>query len=238
MAAEEVDGVLVAFGGEGWCAFEGIGDAELLVFVGTHGVVGEEFDALHIIIFSEVLGQGGETLVGVGVARHKDVANPGGFVDVAQMVEEGLVVVACVSGVGGVERVVEGLDVEQDEVGVLECQSGFLAENHAAGVEGGVESGLVAEEQKLDEKVGLHEGFAARAGDASSADEVFVAECFGQQFFGRPLVLHGAIHCPRVGVVAEGAPHGAALEEGYETDAGAIDGPERLDAVDFAEHGA
>ena len=56
VVAEEVDGVLVAFGGEGWDAFEGIGDAELLVFVGAHRVVGKEFDALHIVIYSEVLG--------------------------------------------------------------------------------------------------------------------------------------------------------------------------------------
>ena len=175
-------------------------------------------------------------MVGGGVVGHEDVANPCGFVDVAQVVEEGLVVLSGVACVVGVQGVVEGLDVEQDEVGVFQCLPGFLAENHAAGVECGVESCLVAETEKLDEKVGLHEGFASRAGDASLADEVLVAEHLCQQFFGCPFVLHGAVHRPCVGVVAEGTPHGAALKEGDETDAGAIDSPERFDAVNSAEH--
>ena len=165
---EELDGMLMTLGGEWGDAFEGIGDAELLVFVGAHGVIGEEFYALHIVVLGKVAGQSGEALVVVGVVGHEHVANPGGFVDVAEMVEEGLVVLAGVAGVGGMEGVVECLDVEKDKIGVLQCLAGFLVEDDAAGVEGGVEVGLFAEAEKVGEKVCLHEGFAARERDSAA----------------------------------------------------------------------
>lgn len=153
--------MLVAFGTEGGDVVKRVGDAKLLVFVGAHGVIGKEFDALHIIIYREVLSQGGEALVDVGVVGHEYVANPGGFTYLVKVVEKGLVVLPCVACVVLVQGVIEGLDVQQDEVGVFQHLLGFLAENHAAGVECGVESCLMAETKKLNEKVGLHEGFAA-----------------------------------------------------------------------------
>ena len=136
--------MLVAFGTEGWDAFEGVGDAKFLVLVGAHGVVGEKFDAYHIIIYREVLGQSGEALVVVGVFGHENMANPRGFVDITQVVEEGLVVGACVACVVFVQGVIEGLDVQQYEVGVFQHFLGFLAENHTAGVERGVEPCFLA----------------------------------------------------------------------------------------------
>ena len=74
----------------------------------------------------------------------------------------------------------------------------------------------------------MHEGFTTRASDAALLEKRLVAFHFGKKFFGCHFILYRCIRIPRVGVVAEGAPHGAALEEGYETDAGAINRPKRL----------
>ena len=158
---EDVDGMLLALGVEGWYTVEGIRNAEFLVLVGAHGVIGEQFDAFHIIIYMEMLGERGEAVVAVGIARHEHMAYPRGFVNAVQIVEEGLVVGAGVTRIVLVQSVVEGLDVKQDEVGVLQHLAGFLVEDDAAGVEGGVNAGLLAETEEVEEKVCLHEGFAA-----------------------------------------------------------------------------
>lgn len=48
--SEEVESVLFSLVRKWGNAFEGVGDAEFLVLVGAHGVVGEKFDAFHIVI--------------------------------------------------------------------------------------------------------------------------------------------------------------------------------------------
>lgn len=159
MLTEDVDGMLLALGVEGRHTVERIGDAEFLVLVGAHGVIGEQFDAFHIIIYMEMLGERGEAVVAVGIAWHEHMAYPRGFVNAVQIVEEGLVVGAGVPCVFLVQSVVEGLDVEQDEVGVFQHLTGFLVEDDATGVEGGMDAGLLAETEEVEEKVCLHEGF-------------------------------------------------------------------------------
>lgn len=44
---------------------------------------------------------------------------------------------------------------------MLQHLTGFLVKDDATGVEGGVNAGLLAETEEVEEKVCLHEGFAA-----------------------------------------------------------------------------
>jgi hypothetical protein len=124
-------------------------------------VVGEEFYAFYIIIYREMLGEGCEVGVVIRIVRHEHMPNPGGFLDLVEIVEEGLVVGARVSRVGLVEGVIEGLDVEQDKVGVFEHLAHFVVEEDSAGVERRMDVGFLAESQKLDEEVGLQKWFAS-----------------------------------------------------------------------------
>lgn len=234
---EDVDGMLLAFGREVGDAFERIGDAQLLVLVGAHGVVGEEFDAFHIGIGCEVLGKGMEAGVVICVIGHEDMANPGGLSCLVQVVEESLVVLTGMSRVSGVERVIKGLDVEEHKVGVFQHLADFLVEDDTAGVEGGVETSLLAEAEESDEKVCLHEGFATRTGDTALLDEGLVTLDLFEELLGREFILHGCMKAPRVGVVTEGAPHGTALQESDKADAGTIDCTKRFDAMNVTVHG-
>jgi len=89
-------------------------------------------------------------------------------------------------------------------------------------------------EEGLD-KLGLHQRFAAGAGDPTRFDEVFVLANFAQQFFGGEFVFGFCTDVPRVGIVAELATHGTALQEGDEADAGAVDGAHRFERVDASD---
>ena len=229
---ENADGVLFLLGGKWRCAGKGVGYLQLGVFVGAHGVVGENLYSLDDVgVAGDVLGEGCKLLVAVGEPWHDDMANPCGFLNLLQMVEQLLVGCSCVCRDFFVEAVVEGLDVKQYEVGVLECLLDFVVDNGSAGVDGCVESFLLAELEELDEEGGLHERFAASAGDSSLADEVFIAFNFVQEFFGCHLVGHVSLWVPCVGIVTEGASHRTALEKGYEPNSWAIYCSEGLYAV-------
>lgn len=228
---EDLYGVLLALGAEGRNAVEGIGDAEFLVFEGAHGVVGQQLYSLHHGVLGDVLCQGGEVCVVVGAVGYNNVANPCGFLDLLQVVEQLLVGCSRVAGELLVEGVVDGFDVEQDEVGVLQRLLDCVVEDGSAGVDGCVESFLLAALEKFDEEGGLQERFAAGAGDSSLADEIFVALDFGEELFGGHLVLYGSLGIPCVGVVAVGAPHGTALEKGYKPYSRAVNCAKGLDAV-------
>ena len=229
---ENADGVLFPLGGKWRCAVKGVGYLQLGVFVDAHGVVGENLYSLDDVgVAGDVLGEGCKLLVAVGEPWHDDMANPCGFLNLLQMVEQLLVGCSCVCRDFFVEAVVEGLDVKQYEVGVLECLLDFVVENGSAGVDGCVESFLLAALEKFDEEGGLQERFAAGAGDSSLADEIFVALDFGEGLFGGHLVLYGSLGIPCVGVVAVGAPHGTALEKGYKPYSRAVNCAKGLDAV-------
>jgi len=102
------------------------------------------------------------------------------------------------------------------------------------------EASSPAERRALTDVLGVAEAsaqqrFAAGAGDTARFDEVFVLANFAQQFFGGEFVFGFCADVPRVGVVAELATHGAALQEGDEANAGAVDGAHRFERVDASD---
>ena len=227
--------VFFALGGERFYAFERVGQAHAFVFEGAHGMIGEDFDAFDDGIGFEVLGQGVEACVVVGDAGNDDVAQPHGFTDLLQVVEKTRIVVARDPNVVFMNGVVDGFHVEENQVGSGGCASCRFGPDGAGRVERGVNAfGTTEVEEGLD-KLGLHQRFAAGAGDTARFDEVFVLANFAQQFFGGEFVFGFCTDVPRVGIMAELATHGTALQEGDEANAGAVDSAHRFERVDASD---
>ena len=237
MLLENTDGIFFSFGCKRWCAFEGIGNAEFLIFVGSHGVVGEYLYFLDdATMLGNVLGKCIEMFVVVGESGNNNMAYPRGFLNLLQIVEQLLVGCSCVAGNLLVKRFVKGFDVEQYEVGALERLLDVFVENGSACVDGSVESFLFAKSEKLCKERCLHEWLSACASDSSFSDEVFIAFDFINEFFRCHLVGYFSLWIPCVGVVAEGTSHGTALEKGYKPNSRAIYCAEGLDAVKPSLH--
>ena len=82
MLLENADSVLFPFCGKWRCAVKGVGYLQLGVFVGAHGVVGENLYSLDDVgVAGDVLGDGCKLLVAVGEPWHDDMANPCGFLN-------------------------------------------------------------------------------------------------------------------------------------------------------------
>lgn len=223
MLFEDSDGIFFPLGCKRWCSFKRIGNAKFLVFVGTHGVKGEYlyfFD--DAMVSGNVLGKCIEVLIAVSKFWYNDMTNPRGFLNLLQVVEHLLVGCSRVAGELLVEGVVDGFDVEQDEVGVLQRLLDCVVEDGAAGVDGCVETFLFAELEKLSEEGSLHERLSACASDPSLTNEVFIAFNFINEFFRCHLVGHFSLWIPCIRIVAEGTSHGTALEKGYKPNSRAI----------------
>ena len=176
--------IFFAFGGERFYAFERVGQAHAFVFEGTHGMVGEDFDAFDNGVGLEIFGQGIEARVVVGDTGNDDVAQPNGFTDLLQVVEKARIVVARDTNVVFMNGVVDGFHVEENQVGRGGRASCRLGPDGAGRVERGVNAFGTAEVEEGLDKLGLHQRFAAGAGDTARFDEVFVLANFAQQFFG------------------------------------------------------
>lgn len=216
--------------------FEGIVDAEFVVLVSAHDVVGEEFYALDNGVLLDVVGhllQVGFVVVDTG---HDDMANPCGFAYLLKIVHKGGIVAAADACEAWVEFVVGGLDIEHHEVGLENGCTCGIGENDAGSVECSVETSLFAQAEEGFDKGRLHKRFAPCAGDSARLDETLIALYFLQQFFGRHFVLHLSLGVPRVGVVAKLAAHGASLHEGYEADARTVNSAKTFYRVNFSNH--
>ena len=129
------------------------------------------------------------------------------------------------------EAIVNRLDVEHHEVGLIHRPPCLFMEEGSAGVECRVESLLPAESEELLHKGRLHERFSPGTGHPTPFDETFVASHLCHQFLGCQFVGHRAAGIPGIGIMAEGTAHGTALEKGNKPYPGAIHGAERLDTV-------
>ena len=227
--------VFFALGGERFYAFERVGQAHAFVFEGAHGMVGEDFDAFDDGVGLEIFGQGIEARVVVGDAGNNDVAQPHGFTDLLQVVEKTRIVIACDADVVFMNGVVDGFHVEENQVGSGGSASCRFGPDGAGRVERSVNAFDSTEVEEGFDKLGLQQRFAAGAGDAARFDEVLVLAHFANQFFGREFVFCLCSNLPCVGIVAEFATHGAALQEGDEADAGAVYRSHRFEGMDASD---
>ena len=235
MASEDVVGVLFALFRQRFYAFEGVGQAHAFVFEGAHGVVGEHFDAFDNGVRFEVFGHRVEAFIVVGDTGNDHVAQPHGFADLLEVVQETRVVVACDADVVLVNGIVDRFHVIENEVGCSCGTSSGFCPHRTGGVERRVNAFGTAEVEEGFDKLGLQQGFAAGAGDAARFDEVLVLTHFANQFFGREFVFCLCSNLPCVGIVAEFAAHGAALQEGDEADSGAVYRSHRFEGMDASD---
>ena len=190
-------------------------------------MIGEHVDAADVRKrFDEVRGAA-EVLVVVGDAGDQHMTDPHGDVRVgepAQRVEDVLVGVA---GEGSVLGGVDVFDVCEDQVAgghdaLPRLVEGLLTrERRKRRVQTRVDAAGMSTFEELCHEVWLEERLAARDGNAALASPVAaVTLCLVEQIVG--LSQGATVERPGVGVMAVAAAHGAALQEDYETHAGAV----------------
>ena len=131
-------------------------------------------------------------------------------------------------------RLVAVLEVQQHQIGdrkqVREPVFLFLIVKDTAGVQAGVDTPLLCLLEQLGEKGQLGQRFAAGGGDAAALIKALVLLVLVQKLVGGHHLAAGK--GPGVRVVAEGAPHGAALKEHHEPDARPVHSAEAFHRMD------
>ena len=183
-----------------------------------------------------------QVVIVVGHSRHEDVAYPYRHSQVREMTgasQDIGIGMSCKLSVGLITYL---LDVEEHGVGdgheLVELLHPCLIVR-TVGRGGGVETSVhplgMSQGEELQEKVYLQECFAPADGDAAFLAPIrSEADSLAQKLFRRHLVA--LVQGPGVGIVAELAPHGAALQEDDKPYARAVNRAEGLDAVNVAFH--
>ena len=222
-------------------SFQGIGYAQLPILVDAHGVIGQHVNALYVVERLEEIAQLQEIPVLVGDARNEDMANPYGLVNIAQVAGASEYVFIGMQRQFTVLFFVDVLDVEKNSIGdghqTLEFfeEDSLFSEWLCRGVKTSADAPLAGFFEEFDEKVDLHQSLTTAHGDAALLTPV-AAEPFRlvEEVIGSPLLPHSSL--PRVGIMAELAPHGAALQENQEPYSRSVNGAEALYAVNETFH--
>ena len=238
---DDLLGILGLFLGGRFHAFQGIGDTQLLVFADAHDVVGQDVQGLYVGQGTQESAQLGQLARIVGDARNHHMADPNGDVFLSQILGESQDPGVVMAGEAFMGLGIHVLDVQHHQVcdchqsiQLLVVRGGTGAVSDTGGIQTGVDSLCLGQGEQLQNKVDLHQGFAAGDGDAALAVESFITVVFLKNRLGR--ADRAGIHFPGVGVMAVLAPHGAALKKHHEPDAGAVHRAEAFCGMDKAIH--
>jgi hypothetical protein len=194
---------------------------------------------VHAVDVAQAGQEGAESVDGrrvVGPTGDEDVADPHGDGEPVEAGGEGQGGGEDAAGQFPVGGDVEGLDVEQHQVGVGEEFVGGAGAEEAGGVEGGVQTGRLAAAQHRAGEGGLEQRLAAgdRHSSSGCCDERPVLVDLRHHLVdgGLPSVPH----VPGVGVGAVQAAQRAAADEQHEPGPGAVHSRGQVPEADPARH--
>ena len=227
--------------GGGFHALQRIGDVQFLVLGDTHDVIGQGIQRLHIVQGAQEAAQPGQQCGVVGNAGDHHMSDPDRDVLLVQIPGKGQDTGVVMTGQVLVALGIDVLDVQQHQI----CDFQQLVQlpvvfgvagpvGNTGGVQTGVDQLLLGQLKQLQQKIDLHQGFAAGDGDAAGRIECLVPLIFLDQGLGGP--DRAGIHFPGIRIMAVLAPHGTALEKDDESNAGAIHGAEAFRRMDIAVH--
>ena len=195
-------------------------------------MVWQDVHALYYAVLAYIACCGQQVLVIVVDAGGDHMANPYRLAYALQIFHHLMRMGAIMPCKSGVQFIVYGFYVEQNQVCYFQKAAHSIVEDYTAGIQSRVYAFLLAETEVFLHEGSLHEGFATSAGNTACLDEIAILECFFQQLLGSPFVFDRSLQIPSVGIVAEKTTHGTTLHEGKETDTGTVDSAKGFQRVD------
>ena len=178
----------------------------------------------------------GETSIEGSVSRDYHMTNPSRFAQGEETIHPGLIGPTCVTSVRLMKTIIGGLDIQQDQIGIIKHREGLVRTDNTTGIKGSMQPFLFAQPEILLDEIGLHERFSPTHRDTTPADIRAVTKSFLEELLGFPFKLDWSLRIPGIRIMAECTSHGTSLHECHKAYTRTVHGTKRFYRMYSALH--